>query len=330
MTASSTPSSESPAQGNPGPASPIMTPAAMRSLYVTLTDRLIHRVESAPDPTRVQLLFLDKSGRPVAWLLKALWPVLARVPETSFNERCVPPLPPLRFANIDREQWWDQTGASETGVINTGLVPTEQIAQLRALFTRHQPHSGEQPLTRPPSPGVETDDIFATPAYLDDAHIIVIDEVRASGDTLTIASGLVARAFPTSTIEAAHWIAPEVRRSASSGVAQQIHNPVWYRHDSAKGRLVGDRQAPDHRGSHWRGRLAPLFTSTVPATRDLTGLQLRREIDALASAVTSGQLLARPGANRPEGDVDERIACLYGYTDLRAFTAARAAQADLR
>ncbi|MFT4189003.1 MAG: hypothetical protein QM621_10535 [Aeromicrobium sp.] len=84
----------------------ILTPAAMRSAYVTLTDKLIHRIEQHDSDDPLSLLFLDKSARPVAWFVRALWPVLARVPGTPFADGQVPPMPPMRFANIDREQWW--------------------------------------------------------------------------------------------------------------------------------------------------------------------------------------------------------------------------------
>ena len=58
----------------------ILTPASLRADYVTLTDKIIHAVEGRPG---VHLFFLDKSARPVAWLMRALWPVLARQPGTA-------------------------------------------------------------------------------------------------------------------------------------------------------------------------------------------------------------------------------------------------------
>ncbi len=302
---------------NWSPADPtsIIAPTAMRAHYVSLTDRLIHRLEEVAAPERLHLLFLDKSGRPVAWLVRALWSTLARVPGTACSDRRIPPMPTMSFANIDREQWWDVTGGSETGWIDVSRVPVEQVMQLRLAYLRSEP-----------APMLNPQDALEQPTWLDGKHIVVIDEVRASGDTLTIAGGLVQRAFPTNLVETAHWMAPEVRRGRESGVAQQIHNPVWYRSDTPAGRLVGDRQAPDHRGRHWRGRSAPLFLSTVPRERDRMGLRLRSEISAIGRAVAAGQLLSAPAATRDVDDAAERIETLYGYTDLRLFTQHRIEQ----
>lgn len=140
-------------------------------------------------------------------------------------------------------------------------------------------------------------------------------------------SGIVKRAFRECEVEP-HWMAPAVQRSRTSGVAQQIENAVWYRSYTVAGRLVGNRQSSDHRGAHWRGRISPLFISTVPRKRDQLGLQLRHEAGWLAADTAAGRLLSMPAPTRDDDDVDERIECLCGYTDLRAFTADRLAQKD--
>lgn len=300
---------------SPEDPSRIIAPTAMRSLYAHLTDKLIHEVEALSVDATPHLMFLDKSGRPVAWLVRALWDVYARVPGTVYTENVVPHMPSMSFANIDRVQWWDVTGASETGTINVMRVPAEQAMQLRVAYLRE----------RPP-PGIGPGACMGAPTWLDGKTIVVIDEVRASGDTLAIAGGLVQRAFPDNRVLTSHWMTPEVRRGKESGVAQQIRNPVWYRSDTSRGRLVGDRLASDHRGSHWRGKLAPLFMSTVPAQRDTMGIQLRHEVAELARDVAKGELLALPALTRESEDIATRIQTLYGFSDLRAFTAARIAQ----
>ena len=72
-----------------------------------LTDSLIADIcqIAAEASVPVRLLFLDKSGRPVAWLVRALWPLLARHHGTGYGQGVVPRLPSCHFANIDREQW---------------------------------------------------------------------------------------------------------------------------------------------------------------------------------------------------------------------------------
>lgn len=294
----------------------IMNSVAMRARYTTLTDTLIVRICDHLDRTGrlPHLLFLDKSGRPVAWLVRALWPVLARYPGTVFGEGRVPPMPVCHFANIDREQWWNQTGGSETGDIDVNRVPLATIAGLRAAF-----------LTRELAP-VPPATIMAATSFLDDCDVLVIDEVSVSGDTLTIARGLVHRAFPAehgTSVQATHWMTPGMKVNPRSGQREPDDMVIWYTDSTEWGRLVGNRRSANHRGTNWRGRLGIDFLSTVPTQRDRRGLTLRHEAAQLADDVRAGRLLARPSSSRPAADQKERIRVLYGFDDPRAFTAAR-------
>ena len=158
---------------------------------------------------------LDKSGRPVAWLVRALWPVLARTPGTDFADAVIPSMPAFRFVNIDREQWWSHTGGSEFGVIDVSKVPAESIAKLRRVF-----------LPRADSLN----------AWLDDKRVLVVDEVKNTGDTLQIARGLFERAFPTADVRIAHWMDPG-NFTDPSGMRRTSDVPVWYRADTWQGRL---------------------------------------------------------------------------------------------
>ena len=77
---------------------------SLRVQYVYLTDLVVGRVHDGGFDT---LLFLDKSARPVAWLFRALWPLLRpSFTETGICEGPVPP-PIIRFLNIDRMHWID-------------------------------------------------------------------------------------------------------------------------------------------------------------------------------------------------------------------------------
>lgn len=289
----------------------ILTPASMRSNYATLTDSLIWTLEGSAGWWPDEVVFLDKSARPVAWLVKALWPILARVPGTRYAADQVPALPGLRMVNIDREQWWDQTGASETGVIDVGRLPAAVIVSLRSVFLLREPPRGA--------------DVFSLPTSMDGRKVLIVDEVSVSGDTLRIALGLLARAFPTADLRACHWMTPSMVRD-SSGTRVPTDLPIWYRADTPAGRLVGNRLDPDNPPTTWRGVAGGLFLSTRPRIPDARGIRLRSEIKQLAADVRAGRLLARPAAQRPRDQWIDRIANLYGYTNLRAFTAARTTQ----
>lgn len=282
----------------------ILEPVSLRSRYVTLTDALIHRLEGHDGWVPDYVVSLDKSGRPVAWLVRALWPILARTPGSDFADGQVPPLPQFRFVNIDREQWWGYTGGTEFGLIDVSKVQDDAIAALRRVF-----------LPQADSPT----------AWLDGRRVLVVDEVKNTGDTLQIARGLLLRAFPTADVRTAHWMDPGSTRDRSE-MRRTSEVPVWYRADIWQGRLVGNRLDPNNPRNTARNREAALFLSTRPSTPDERGRRLRKEVAQLAEDVAASRLLARPSNDRD--DWDRRVEALYGFTDPHAFTSARKLQDD--
>jgi hypothetical protein len=291
----------------------ILDSVELRARYVTLTDRLIATIEGHDGWRPDDLVFLDKSGRPVAWLVKALWRTLARTPGTPYEQGVVPPLPMLRMANIDREQWWGLTGASETGVVDVARVPSTVIGGLRSVFLQRRPDNGVDP--------------FGIPSWLDGRRVLVIDEVSNTGDTLRIARGLVKAAFPTADVRSEHWMTPGAVRERG-GLARAAQVPVWYRSDTWEGRLVGNRLDPANPPVSWRSSRGALFQSTRPRVPDLLGRLLKREIQSLAHDVAGGRLLAAPATVRE--DWLDRVRILYGYDDAAEFTAARMRQQAAR
>jgi hypothetical protein len=287
----------------------LLDSASLRAHYVTLTDKLISVIEGDGGWRPDEVVFLDKSGRPVAWLVKALWPILAREPGTGYAAGVVPRLPGLRMVNIDREQWWSITGASETGLVDVGRVPRETVAGLRCVF-----------LHRCPSPG---QDPFEVASWLDGRRVLIVDEVSNTGDTLRIARGLFAAAFPDADVRSEHWMTPGTV-TEKGGLTRAASVPVWYRSDTWEGRLIGNRLDPANPAATWRGERGALFLSTRPRHRDARGVQLREEVGMLAADVAAGRLLAAPSTQRD--DWTERVRALYGFTDPAAFTAARQRQ----
>lgn len=289
-----------------------LTPASLRAHYVTLTDRLITVLEGADGWRPDDVIYLDKSGRPVAWLVKALWRLLAREPGTRYREGCYPRMPNVRFANIDREQWWHLTGASETGLVDVEKVPGEVVDELRSVFLAQRPLEGQRPRD--------------VPSWFDHRSVLVVDEVSNTGDTLAIATGLVARAFPDADVRGDHWMTPG-KTIDRHGLARVADVPTWYRSDTWAGRLVGNRLDPQNPSTTWRGTVGARFLSTRPRTPDERGRQLRREIARLAADVAAARLLAAPSSLRDPDDWAQRVFAIYGYDDPRAFTAARVEQA---
>src|SRR3954469_6875014 len=85
----------------------ILNSPEIRIKYLTLTDELIRRMSEQRTDVAI---FLDKSARPVEWLVRELWDELAPTdPDTGKTV----PKPEMKFLNIDREQWGPFVGRSE-------------------------------------------------------------------------------------------------------------------------------------------------------------------------------------------------------------------------
>ena len=85
----------------------ILNDPDLRERYVYNTERLIGRIIAHETD---EVVFLDKSARPVAWMVRSLWPLLGIDEEGKHI-----PVPEMRFVNIDREQWQSIVGRSESG-----------------------------------------------------------------------------------------------------------------------------------------------------------------------------------------------------------------------
>lgn len=251
----------------------------LRTKYLRLTDKLIYEIERAePD----YVVYLDKSARPLAWLVREFWgefaePVLSE-PDNPDSELVTPPMPGTKFVNIDREQWRSETGSQDTGMVDVSKVPQKDIEELRAIFLKGQ---------RDPSQSA-----FDQETLFDGKHIMIVDEVKSSGDTLAIAQQLFARAFPGTEIEGRWWTSPPVVNQKTSEL------PVWYREDTHLGREVDNRSvhkpAPPVEGSHSERQIEGYkFLSTRPEQVDRLARQLRAEIGQLHEDVENGEQRVR-------------------------------------
>ncbi len=259
----------------------ILDESETRYNYVKNTERLIANVISDKDD---YVVFLDKSARPVAWLMKSLWPILG-VDDKGEHV----PMPAIKFANIDREQWQLIMGRSADKDSGGGIsaVPQSNIDDLHDTFTSAQIIPGVKPIDR--------------------ARVRIVDEVMASGDTIRMAMGLFQRALPDADITSSYWMVPETKRTGRGGAVVNADLPVWYREDRVDGRLVGNRSSKaSEKSPSSAQRHGALFLSTRFNSVDQKGVQLKHEMQQLAEEVQNGAIPVVPHAER-DIDVQEML-----------------------
>lgn len=261
----------------------ILNDPELRTRYVRYTENLIARLIA----DKIQhVVFLDKSARPVAWLVKSLWPTLGVDEEAKAVS-----LPEIRFANIDREQWGPVTGRSEdkNGGVDLSRIHPDAIHDLQRLFG-----------------GLSSDghDIGSTRTQFDGATVAIVDEVKASGDTLEIATGLFELAFPEGRFKGLYWMPPVVKtRPGGARVNSEV--PVWYNDYDQHGRLVADRNLKRSLASHSiRQQIGAMYLSTTFPYKDDQGELLRNEMQQLASEVADGLIPVTPSAERSDTTID--------------------------
>jgi len=179
----------------------------MRAMYVSRTDRLIQEAEKLEADV---ILYLDKSARPIQWLVKEFWPIFA--PDK--------PAPESKFVNIDASEWLGKTsdearpGEDE---IYSAEIPQEAIEELRAVF---------RDPTRPDK------------SVFDGKQIMVVDEVSVSGGSLSLAVKILSQAFPEASFNGRAWMIPEKVKRGHGMYPKEL--PVWYHKVDPRGRGVGD------------------------------------------------------------------------------------------
>lgn len=192
-------------------------------------------------PKTDHVIYLDKSARPVSWLVDDFW--------SSFTDA---PKPETSYLAIDRRPWFERVGINLIGHEEIELpdgskrpangsdfweyfekVPEDEkkdwLARIRALYIEG---------------GIESEDpdkIMNTPTVLDDKNLLVIDEVSRSGATLDIATGLMKRAIPELASVNGHVFWNDI--FTKNGTDTQMGaTPVWYPQDASdwRGRGVKD------------------------------------------------------------------------------------------
>lgn len=280
----------------------------LRTEYIRRTDELIRKITDGvefTDPVTGEksvespdfVVYLDKSARPVSWLVKEFWPKLAATPGEP-----APEMPQTRYVNIDRQQWVNTVDPGGEGKMDIGLVDESVVRSLRSIFVGVNDKRG----------GINSD-LDDVPTELDGKSVLIVDEVFSTGRTLTIAKKFFERAFPTTKVAGAYWMSGIAQKGFAVGNADI---PVWYKDKDVTGRGVDNRdERRSQRSSSVTQRLGGWFLSTAFKEADPNSLQLRKEVKQLAN---DPNVLIIPSYQRD--DLQERILALNNMQSIEEFT----------
>lgn len=168
------------------------------------------------------VVYLDKSARPVSWLVRKFWPEMSSVTKE----------PVTRFLNINHKdeifEMVETTGCVDPAdrYYNFSKIPEDKVLAIRALF-------GGKEL----SPSNWQSEVKKE-GLLDKKNILIVDEVESSGNTLFCAQRLLKLAFPTSKV---HGVYYWDSRFKYTNVGRRLTSaPAWYNGENVFGRGVGN------------------------------------------------------------------------------------------
>ncbi|MBQ3309464.1 hypothetical protein IJG78_02175 [Candidatus Saccharibacteria bacterium] len=289
------------------------------SEYLTFTAATIEQMDGTDGPKIDHVIYLDKSARPVSWIVNKMWGDFAKKDADTGEPT---KRPEESFLNIDRVPWMrrvglnvnkdmymeDPSGAKVKVGFNEFVratkkdLPIEDIAAIRALYDPD---------------GRTTDDpteIMMKPSPMAGKNILIIDEVADTGTTQEITKWLVEQAFPDAKSVKSYVFANfGTRRSINERgqvtEAQMRSAPVWYpanNHDWEYGRGVLDLN-PGYWKNKYENDPTPQNYAKMKADMVLSepmedlsaepggeSLELMREIDLLKDAFDAGKVFAPP------------------------------------
>ncbi len=214
--------------------------------YVQDTALLISRIDGSLDAESRSpvpydhVVYLDKSARPVSWLVNLFWNDFAWVrKDGSAAER-----PGHSYINIDRSPWFRNVGIEVTDdgrqkengelatysdfINNIHRLDRIHPARIRALYIPG---------------GIKDEDaeaVMAAPTVLSGKRVLIVDEVSRTGSTIKIAAKLFQLAFPDAArIDGTYFwnaLEPPIRVGNESMLTSL---PVWYDPNTLTGRGIG-------------------------------------------------------------------------------------------
>ena len=186
------------------------------------------------------IVYLDKSARPVSWLVNLFWDCFSSNDEEGHQKK----RPPHVYANIDRAPWFRNVGIDVTNdgrqksdgelasfsdfLQNKDKLTSRHLSAIRSLFIPG---------------GIEREDpeeVMRTPTGLAGKRILVVDEVARTGATLSIAAYLIRAALPEADcVEGTYFWHPQeaVIKIGTENMLTSL--PVWYDPNTLTGRGIG-------------------------------------------------------------------------------------------
>lgn len=261
--------------------------------YVQDTALLISEIDGSLSEDRKEavdhVVYLDKSARPVSWLVNMFWTEFAVKDAQGKTVK----RPAHTYVNIDRSPWFRKVGINvsddgrqkENGELATyndfinhaGNLTQRHLAEVRALFIKG---------------GIEDEDvghIMESPTILDGKRVLIVDEVSRTGSTLNIAVHIFKLAFPEAAEIRSSYFWHPTEAPLKVGHENVLTSlPVWYDPNTFTGRGIGglDRKYYRQRYEHY------LELSSKNQNVDIKKLRMQ----AFSASVFSAPLLKEDGS----------------------------------
>lgn len=255
----------------------------LRAQYLTLTDELVAMAEDSRNAgTTPNLIFLDKSARPISQLFRTIWDSMHKEESSKPNHG---------FLHVDRELWPELFEKDEAGILETTL---EGIKNRIISLER-----GRQALSE-----IRDNFGFRDSGYFDGrgldekSEVIVVDEINSSGATLYIASAMMELAFPGLKVKSHVWMPARIVNFSMGPGTFQRQMPLWYSDISSDGRGIGELE---------RGKLvtsSPYNAEGENVATSQLSRDYRNDFKLMIKELNDreGNLLFRPSAEREDND----------------------------
>lgn len=253
--------------------------------YLTQFDRMVSVIQGRNEDGEAYavpydtVVFMDKSARPLAWMLGELWDDFAEPIKTDSGDMRVPPMPERKFLNIDRLHW--RKNLDTEGDFHD--ISEGDVAALRSIFDvgKHNVLDGTPDKPR---------------------RILIVDELSESGDTQRIARDIISQATRDTVVDTFAYM-PSVKHETAAGPSYEYPSfPTWYPPKNSDGlhaedgRGVLDPRITSAEASLERPRQANKFLSSPPRhERDVGPLTtpLLKELEELESGDDTPETIAR-------------------------------------